>query len=118
MRAFLICPVRNATETQKSEIEKYIESTEARGVAIYYPARDTNQNDPVGYTICYDNLRAMQGADEVHIFYDPRSAGSLFDLGMAFALGKPVRVANTIEHTEGKSFANMVLQWSEQEATP
>jgi len=32
----------------------------------------------------------MRAADEVHVFWDVRSKGSHFDLGMAYALGKRI----------------------------
>lgn len=38
--------------------------------------------------------------------------GSLFDLGMAFALGKPIIYLEMPDQTEGKSFQNMVKKWA------
>ena len=111
MKVFLICPVRNASDEQKTEMVSYISDLEKVGSKVYYPARDTDQSDPTGYQICSDNFKGIENADEVHIFYDPKSAGSLFDLGMAFALGKPLKIVNQVEPTEGKSFSNMILEW-------
>ncbi|PKM70119.1 MAG: hypothetical protein CVU86_07110 [Firmicutes bacterium HGW-Firmicutes-11] len=110
---FLICPVRNATEVQKQKMEKHISKIESQGHTIYYPARDTDQNDGVGYRICTDNLNAMKAADEIHIFWDPSSTGTLFDLGMAFALKKKLKIVNfeEVEITRSKSFSNMIRHW-------
>jgi nucleoside 2-deoxyribosyltransferase len=36
------------------------------------------------------NKRKMESADEVHMFYDGKSNGTIFDFGMAFAMGKPL----------------------------
>ena len=91
---FLICPVRNATEQQKLKIAEYIKNIEHSGKSIHYPARDTNQNDSIGYRICTDNKQAMKRAREVHIFWDKNSNGTLFDLGMAFALSKTLHIVN------------------------
>lgn len=111
---FLICPVRNATEEQKEKMTQYINDLESEGKKVYYPARDTNQVDSIGYRICCDNRDAIKEADEIHIFYDPNSSGSLFDLGMAFALDKKLTLVNIddITSTPTKSFSNMIKEWS------
>lgn len=113
-KIFLICPVRDANESQKNKMNQYIEQIEAQGNKIYYPARDTNQNDNIGFRICCDNRKAIVEADEVHIFYDKTSQGSLFDLGMAFALNRNLTIVNIdeIEVTPYKSFGNMIIEWS------
>ena len=98
-----------------SETSPYVEQLESAGWDVHWPPRDTNQNDPIGYRICRDNYKAIYYSDVVHVVYDPTSEGSLFDLGMAFALCKPLVVLNDIILTEGKSFANMITAWSEQD---
>jgi hypothetical protein len=115
MRIFLICPVRNASCEQLVRLNEYIHKKEAEGHEIYYPARDTDQNDNIGFNICYNNADAIRKADEIHIFYDSNSQGSLFDLGVAFALYKKLVIVNKNEltPTEGKSFINMILQWEQ-----
>jgi hypothetical protein len=39
-----------------------------------------------------ENRAKMEWADEVHLIYDGRSYGSLFDFGMCFALRKPLKI--------------------------
>lgn len=111
---FLICPVRNASVFQKKEIDAYIKKQSEDGKTVYYPATDTDQDDTVGFRICTDNKKAMLDSKAVAIYWDKNSAGSLFDLGMAFASGKFITIVNIEEmiNTEGKSFANMIRQWS------
>ena len=113
MNIFLICPVRNASNKKKAQMEDYITQLEQDGNKVYYPARDTNQGDLVGYRICEDNRDAIASADEVHIYWDKDSQGSLFNLGIAFALGKKLVLANAdeIQETETKSFSNMIKYW-------
>ena len=113
---FLICPVRNATEEQKLAMYDYICELESQGKTVYYPARDTNQNDMVGFRICNDNKKAIMRAKEIHVFWDSKSSGSLFDLGMAFMSGKNIKIVNIsdVPATEGKSFNNMLRYWEEQ----
>ncbi len=111
---FLICPVRDANLVQKARMEVYIAKLECDGKKVYYPARDTNQIDETGLRICQDNGRAIIKSREVHIFFDPTSEGSRFDLGMAFILGKPLFIVNPddFELLHKKSFPDMITAWS------
>lgn len=115
MKIFLICPVRNATDEQNNKMNKYITALEVNGDEVYYPTRDTNQRDNIGFGICSDNKMAIFNADEIHIFWDKDSKGSLFDLGMAFAFEKPLKIVNfdDLEFTTTKSFTNMIKYWSD-----
>jgi nucleoside 2-deoxyribosyltransferase len=113
-KIFLICPVRNATDEQKQKMAEYIETLENDGMSVYYPARDTKQVDETGgWNICTANKNAIIAADEVHIFWDEKSTGSLFDLGMAFGAGKKLIVANpeSIHPENTKSFHNLINYW-------
>jgi hypothetical protein len=113
---FLICPVRNATSDQITEMMGYISGLEAQGFKVYYPARDTNQNDNIGWRICKDNYIAIKQSKEVHIFWDSTSTGSLFDLGIAFSMNKKLKIVNIndVKETETKSFSNLLLYWNKQ----
>ena len=92
-------------------MQGYVSSLEAEGIRVYWPPRDTDQDDPIGLRICSDNRAAMEGADVVRVVWDPESQGSLFDLGMAFAMRKPIYLVNRkdIKPTEKKSFTNLLL---------
>jgi nucleoside 2-deoxyribosyltransferase len=109
---FFICPVRGH---DLGETEGLVEDLEAQGWTVHWPPRDTDQVDTVGLRICQDNLKAIEAADYVHVVWDGQSQGCLFDLGMAFALGKPVVPVMLPEITEGKSFQNMIRAWSQSE---
>ena len=80
-------------------IAAYVLRLESEGHQVHWPKRDTKQDgDPIGIRICRDNREAMFTSDEVHVWYDPDSRGSCFDLGMAtmFRVSKirPVVVVN------------------------
>lgn len=112
MKSFLICPVRGVDpETQKA----IVAGLEAAGFAVHWPPRDTNQDDSTGLRICRDNMAALAAADVVHVMWDGKSQGCLFDLGVAFALGKKVEPVSLPAPTEGKSFQNMVQAWARGE---
>jgi nucleoside 2-deoxyribosyltransferase len=113
MKIFLACPVRNANINDRSVQEKHVTLLESQGHEVHWPPRDTDQNDTVGLRICQDNRRAIEAADAVYVIWDGESQGVLFDLGVAFALRKPIQ---TVEGcmpapTVGKSLQNMILAW-------
>ncbi len=109
MKTFLICPVRGH---KKEETIDIVINLEKEGYDVHWPPRDTNQNDNIGLNICNDNLNAIKSSDVVHIVWDGNSQGCLFDLGMAFALGKKVIPISLPIPTEGKSFQNMINEYS------
>ena len=94
------------------ELAGVIVSLEDKGYDVHFPPRDTDQKDPTGKRICTDNVNAIRNSDVVFIVYDTTSRGSLFDLGAAFTLNKPLVILNRVETTEGKSFANMITDWA------
>jgi len=77
----------------KGYLEKALELArrlEADGHSVYVPLRDTHQNVSI-QQICESNRRAIIEADEVRVIWDGTSHGVIFDAGMAFALGKPIK---------------------------
>lgn len=109
-KAFFICPVRGASIENTMEL---VEGIESEGLLkVHWPPRDTNQEDPTGLRICTDNLAAIKEASIVYFMWDGKSQGCLFDLGMAFALGKKVVPVTMPPLTEGKSFQNMVDEYA------
>jgi hypothetical protein len=107
MNIYLICPVRNGTP---DDVEKYVRIREADGDFVHFPPRDVNQDDPTGARICAEHRSAMGWCDECHVFWDKTSRGSHFDLGMAYALGKPIVLIRAYqEDGEGKSYRKAVM---------
>jgi nucleoside 2-deoxyribosyltransferase len=118
-KVFLIHPVRNITEELKQRLDDYRKRLEKEGYGVYDPLYHTNQVDPTGgYRIFVDNMNAIKNADEVHIAWDGVSQGSLFDMGVAFALGKPVKRIPLMfpepEKSVKKSVAHVVKVWEEK----
>jgi hypothetical protein len=53
--------------------------------------------------------KAMLESNEVHIFWDRESTGSHFDFGMAFALGKKIKLVKLFgADTNGKSYLKVI----------
>ena len=97
---FLICPVRNATEEQRKWIENFVIEKQNQGYIVHAPHLHTNQNDLLGgFNVCKENSMAVASSKEVDIYYDQTSTGSIFDLGVAYALHKPIRLLNKEEIT-------------------
>lgn len=111
-RMFIICTVRGASEEYKQKLEDYVTQKESEGWEVHLPHRDTNQNTSE-YEICNENARAIAMANEVHVFYNPESQGTHFDMGVAFALGRKVVVVENVPYGEGKSYSRMLDQWAE-----
>lgn len=111
MNVFIICPVRNITDKEKDALMRFVEELENQGNKVHWPPRDTNQNDPTGLRICKDNRDAIEKADYVYVWWNEESQGSLFDIGMAFALKKRVCLINShlVIKTVNKSFNNVLL---------
>jgi nucleoside 2-deoxyribosyltransferase len=108
-KAHLICPVRNVTGEQQREIDDYCKGLEAQGYIVHNPIYAVNQDDETGFNICKGHLESMRESDIIHIFWDVNSKGSHFDLGMVFALDKPVvLVKNYQPDNEGKSYAKVM----------
>jgi nucleoside 2-deoxyribosyltransferase len=93
---FLICPVRGADEEKEKIIRDLICRMESIfGEKVYYPKDHTTQNDLIGLNICSQNRTAIKKSKEVMIYYDPKSSGTRFDVGMSFMANKPLYVANS-----------------------
>lgn len=116
MKLFAIRPVRGISDEYREGIEEQIRFLKSQGHTIYDPITDTNQNDNSGLRICKDNRTAIEDCDAVLFMWDGKSQGCLFDLGMAFALGKKVIpvIGYVPQMTIGKSFQNMVYAWQEE----
>jgi nucleoside 2-deoxyribosyltransferase len=110
VKVFIICPVRNATFEDKAVQREHVAVLEKQGHSVHWPPRDTDQNE-TGLHICQTNRDAIAEADEVHLFYTPGSQGTHFDMGMAFALNKSIRVISSSLHSLEKSFINMAIEW-------
>jgi nucleoside 2-deoxyribosyltransferase len=114
-KIYIICPVRRLTDEQSVEIEQYVKNLEDIGFEVHFPPRDVDQVDPIGFRICSEHAEAMRDCDRVDIFWDSNSTGSHFDLGMAFALNKPVMLLKLYApDTEGKSFVKVIQKWEKQ----
>jgi nucleoside 2-deoxyribosyltransferase len=110
MNIYIISSVRDADDFIREKLEKYVSRLEKFGDNVHLPHRDTNQKEK-GINICKQNFEAIKNADEIHIFYNKDSQGSHFDLGMAFALGKSIKVIENDIFDEHKSFPRMILEW-------
>ena len=111
MKIHLICPVRGVTKEQQQEIDEYVAQLEKEGHTVHNPKYAVDQDDETGFNICEGHYQSMIVADRVDIFWDVNSKGSHFDLGMAFAIGMPVKVVKLYTpDTEGKSYVKVMYE--------
>lgn len=110
MRVYIICAVRNAMASKVASIRQYAEKMRGMGHFVHFPPDDAPQDDKTGEAICAVHREAMSDCDEVHVFWDVDSAGSHFDLGMAYALRKTIIPVSCERHDgEGKSYWKAVI---------
>lgn len=109
-KIFIICKVRLADESYNVKLDEYVSNLEKEGHQVHLPKRDTNQNT-TGFEICTQNMNAIKSSDEVHIFYDTKSQGIHFDMGVSFALNKPIVLVDLIGDDK-YTFKNMLKDWS------
>jgi hypothetical protein len=86
------------------------EQLRSEGNEVYIPGDQTRQ-DTDELTIATANRAAMIGADEVRVIWDGTSHGVIFDLGMAFAMQKPIK----LEYVIPKSMKGLMEQLSQVE---
>jgi len=130
-KVFVICPVRMADTATRQKLEAYKIKLEAQGYEVHLPHMDTNQHE-TGYEICRENVDKIWEAHEVHIFFNPESIGSHFDLGATFLAcsldeNKIIKVIEntglTDEHGQmklplEKSFGQMIQEWEKKYLVP
>jgi hypothetical protein len=109
MLIYIICPVRNQTNNQSINIEKYVKELEKENHSVFYPKRDAPQESKTGYEIVESELNAIKKADEIHVFWDINSKGSHFDLGMCYALNKRIIIKHLFTpDCEEKSYVKVI----------
>jgi nucleoside 2-deoxyribosyltransferase len=107
---YIICPVRNADGERINNIRNEADKLRRDGHVVHFPPDDAPQDDPTGAEICRVHRIAMAKADEVHVFWDIDSKGSHFDLGMAYALNKPIVGMCAFQEQPSKSYWNAVIE--------
>lgn len=90
----------------KSKFLSHKEYLSAQGHEVLIPAFDDHNNlDDLG--VCEYNRKLIEQADEVHIIWDQRSLGTVFDFGMTFALRKPIKII----YMETKTFRGVMEKY-------
>jgi nucleoside 2-deoxyribosyltransferase len=114
-KSFLISPIRGLNPKKVKVMARIARHLEKKGWKVHWPYRDTNQIDVTGgLRICQDNLKAITEADAVHVVWDGQSKGCLFDVGMAFCLGKQIIPLVLPSLTNEKSFQNIIWRYYQQ----
>jgi hypothetical protein len=110
MNIYIICAVRNA-DSERAQLEaRYAQRLRREGHNVHYPPDSAPQDDVTGAAICEAHKAAMLEANEVHVLWDSDSKGSHFDLGMAYALSKPIRGIRCYDSAiPTKSYWNAVI---------
>jgi len=91
------------------KIKEHKKKLEKEDNDIRIPAFDDHEElDELG--VCKYNRELIKWADEVHIIWDRRSMGTIFDFGMAFALEKPIKII----YLEPKTFEGVMKKYEKE----
>lgn len=82
-------------QLMKDKAEEY----RAQGHTVFLPYFDEDADSAL--VIWSTNKEIIDAADVVVIFWDQRSTGTIFDLGMTFMAGKPLRIGFLESRTIG-----------------
>jgi diphthamide synthase subunit DPH2 len=75
----------------RDKILEHKQILEAEGHTVLIPAFDSHP-DLDDFGVCRHNCRIIESAERVDVIWDNRSTGFIFDFGMVFALGKPIKI--------------------------
>jgi len=94
----------------KNRIFRHMFNLKSEGHEVKIPAFDEHPElDELG--ICKYNRSIIEWADEVHVFWDQRSMGTVFDFGMAFMARKEIKII----YLEPKTFANVMRKYEKEQ---
>jgi len=115
MYIYIICPVRFVTPKQYRDINKYVAKLENEHNLVFLPYRDVIQTLPE-LEIVKAELIAIQNSDRVDVFWDITSSGSHFDLGIAVALKKRIKlIKNYNTKMKGHGYLKIIEQINDKE---
>lgn len=108
-KIYIISPVRHLTDRQAKLLRQHMWMLHEQGCDVHLPFLHTDQDVELGGMMqCMQNRKAIEEADEVHVMWTGKSQGGLFDLGMAFALRKPLKIIRCDDETVCSSIENYV----------
>ena len=105
----------------KVVFHKYLETDQKEPVLVQFSSDEKvvyyNCSKGLGIVDCetYEfseqNAENLSSSSEVNIYYDKKSFGSVFDLGVAYALHKPLVVLNDINLDNNDIIDNIIINW-------
>ena len=94
------------TTSYQKKMKLYKKKMESDGHEVKIPAFDNKPNlDDLG--VCEYNRDLIHWADEIHVFWDQRSIGTVFDFGMCFGLKKQIKII----YMETKTFKGVMEKY-------
>jgi len=84
---------------------------EQQGMTVMMPKFDREDTSELG--VALSNRKNIHSADIVYVLWDRRSYGTVFDLGMCFALRRPI----IMEYLEPRTFEGLFEQYERYSKT-
>lgn len=99
----VIYPMNELTPTNEHSINTYLTALAELKLKAYWHFEDSNLLFSQNIKYLTKIRKAIELADDVHMFWDPNSPFKEFDLGMIFAAQKPLFIPNydTVENFNG-----------------
>jgi hypothetical protein len=92
----------------RDRIEEHAHKLRQAGHTVRIPAFDSHP-DLDDFGVCQYNKGLVQTSDEVHMIWDRRSTGTIFDFGMVFMAGVPLKII----YLEPKTFEGVMKKYEE-----
>jgi hypothetical protein len=110
---YVITPSCSATKEQILECNSYIVSLEDDGFKVFSSNREYDSSDSTGYKQVTEKIEDMASADEVHVMWDSTSLTSHFELGIAMALAKPIKLIKAFypDTINAQTFYKTMQMW-------
>ena len=107
-KIYVVCSCRLMTDDIKDIQENVVSLLEEKGHEVYYPARDTDQKS-TDIEINKRHRKVIKKCDEVHVVWNPKSMGSHFDIGLAYAFKKKIVLWSSIKTDD--EYASAYGEW-------
>ena len=98
-----------STQYQHTRMVLHKVELESQGCEVEMPTFD-DQPKLNELEVSERNLEMIRWADEVHLIWDQRSAGAVFDFGMVFALRKRLKIV----YLEPKTVIGIMRRYEEK----
>jgi len=112
MKVFVIYPTKNCDSEMKKRIKVAIKRLEDSDMKVYTSIANIAQDGGCCWDTYSTVLSTMADVDVVCVAWNDKNQNVLFELGIAFALKKPIVLLPECFSASNKSLINMIKHWA------